>query len=237
MRTRADTIPRRIQRPGMFTSGNLPPGIYGSSLPGTLIRDAIAGTDSLDVVTIGDSNAGFSYSGFGGAGGGWTRGWLRALNALGAPTYSTNLNPVMVLSSVNTAVNILKEDNGSTITTIAGWGGNVLAPYGTSPNNVRVGSGAGGGPTDVTNSVVPNTNFMPLGLTSWNYAFLPLGSSVQTFQQPVGTYPLGGGTGASAPETLPAWCATGTAVRYRTIYATQNTSTSTSTREIGRAHV
>lgn len=220
MRTRTDSIPRRITRPGLFSGGFMPPGLYGSSLPGTFLRDAINGNDSLDIVTIGDSNAGFSYGGFGGGGGGWTRGWYRALNALGANTYSSPLMPIMVASSVSTSTQIYKDDNGSTIAGLTSWFSNVTAPYGSL---VR---GSASGPTGVTNSVVAATSFMPYGLTSWDYGFIANGNSAQTFSQLNGTYP-GGVNPAPALQT---WTQPGTAMKYRVVYATQNSVTSTSTR-------
>lgn len=220
MRTRPDSIPRRITRPGLFTAGFLPPGLYGSSLPGTLIRDAITGTDSLDFITIGDSNAGFSYNGFGGGGGGWTRGLLRSMNALGAQTYSSGLMPIMVANSVTTATQIYKDDNGSTIGSLAGWFQNVTAPNG---NLVR---GSASGPTAIKNLAIPATSFMPYGLTNWDFGHIAVSNSNQSFGQLNGTYP-----GGQAPNpALPTWTQPGTAVKYRLVYATQADQTGTSTR-------
>jgi hypothetical protein len=204
----------------MFTAGFLPPGIYGSSLAGTLIRDSITGRDSLDIVTIGDSNAGFSYGGFGGGGGGWSRGWLRALNALGAPTYSSPLMPIMVANSVSTATQIYKDDDGNTIGTIAGWFSNVTAPNG---NLVR---GSASGPTAIRDLAVPATSFMPYGLTNWDFGYINTGNNNQSFSQLNGTYP-----GGQTPNpALPSWTQHGTAVKYRLVYATQADQTSNSTR-------
>lgn len=218
MRTRWDLLPRRAKRPGMLANG-LPPGLYGSTLAASLVRDAISGADSLDVVTIGDSNAGFSLDGTGGGGGGWSRGWYRALNALGANTYASMLMPTMVAGSVNTATQLYKDDD-STIGGMTSWFSNTPAPYG---NVVR---GTASGPTALTNKVVPATSFTPYGLTNWNYSFIANGNSAQTFAQPNGTYP--GGAAPNPP--LQSWTQPGTAVKYRTIYATQSDQTSTSTR-------
>lgn len=40
------------------------PGFYGSSRAGAMLRDAVAGTDSIDVLMIGDSNAGSNEYGY-----------------------------------------------------------------------------------------------------------------------------------------------------------------------------
>jgi len=200
--------------------GNMSLGLYGSTQASLLIKDAIQGKDSLDIVTIGDSNTGFSYGGSGGCGGGYTRGWLRALNNLGAPTYATPLMPTTVTNTVTTSTQLYRDDDGSTIAPLAGYFSNVPAPTGS------VTLGSTNGPGGLTTSVVPATAFKPYGLGSWNYAFIANGSSAQTFSQLNGTYP----GGSSPSPALPTWCAPGTAVKYRVVYATQNGQTSTSTR-------
>lgn len=218
MRTRTDSIPRRITRPGLFSGGFMPPGLYGSSLPGTFLRDAINGNDSLDIVTIGDSNALFSYNGDG-SGGGWTRGWYRALNALGANTYSSPLMPIMLSGTTGSAQKFTNDD-GVTEASLTGWFSNINAPNGSL---VR---GSASGPTNVTNSVVPATSFKPHGLSNWDYGFIANGNNNQTYGQVLGTFP-GGSTPSPALQT---WTQPGTAMKYRAIYATQSSVTSTSTR-------
>lgn len=64
----------------------LAPGVQGSERAGQMLSDAIAGTDSVDIVVFGDSNAGSAASC------GYTFGWSSALSALGAPTYATPLS-------------------------------------------------------------------------------------------------------------------------------------------------
>jgi hypothetical protein len=51
-----------------------------------MISDVIAGSDSVDIVVFGDSNAGSAASC------GYTFGWSSAMAALGAPTYATPLS-------------------------------------------------------------------------------------------------------------------------------------------------
>lgn len=62
------------------------PGVYGSSRAGSFLAEAVAGTDSVDIVVFGDSNAGSAASC------GYTFGWSSAMSALGAPTYATPLS-------------------------------------------------------------------------------------------------------------------------------------------------
>jgi hypothetical protein len=62
------------------------PGVFGSTRAGTFISDAISGSDSVDIVVFGDSNAGSAASC------GYTFGWSSAMSALGAPTYATPLS-------------------------------------------------------------------------------------------------------------------------------------------------
>jgi len=61
------------------------PGVYGSSRAGRMLSDVITGTDSVDIVVFGDSNAGSD------SGCGYTVGWQKALTAFGAPIYATPL--------------------------------------------------------------------------------------------------------------------------------------------------
>jgi hypothetical protein len=188
-------------------------GVSGSSLAGTFMRDAIAGSNSVDIITIGDSNAGFSYGGFGGGGGGWTRGLLRALNTAGAQTFASPLMPIMS-STTTITTGVVLEDNGTTTSTIAGYFSNVTGPSGTLLR------GSVSGPAGLTNQVVPNTTFLPYGLTQFNYAWVAGSTTNNTFSQLNGTYP----GGASPQNTLPSWTTWGTAnLKYRVVYSTNTT--------------
>jgi hypothetical protein len=61
-------------------------GFYGSRRAGAMLRDAVAGTNSLDVIVIGDSNATFPGSG------GYNNAWHRVFNTtLRVPVYATPL--------------------------------------------------------------------------------------------------------------------------------------------------
>jgi hypothetical protein len=63
--------------------------VYGSSLPGTFIKDLSTGVNSLDVIIFGDSNTGSALAG----GYGYISGISQALNNLNAPCYGTSLAP------------------------------------------------------------------------------------------------------------------------------------------------
>jgi len=209
MRTRQEIIPRRSVR----QSSSLAVGVYGSTLASSFFRDAVNGADSLDVVTIGDSNAGYSYGGFGGGGGGWTRGILRGLNNAGAPTYGSGMAPIMH-TGVTTTTQILKEDDGTTITTYLGYAKNTEAPTG---NLLR---GGASGPAAVTAIAVPATTLLPYGLTNFDYGWVAAATTYNSFGQLNFTYPAG----AAPSPALPSWCDAGTALKYRTVYARTNTA-------------
>ena len=59
--------------------------VYGSNRAASFIRDAMAGTNSLDVVVFGDSNAGSDGLN------GYAYGWQVALSSIGIQTYATPL--------------------------------------------------------------------------------------------------------------------------------------------------
>ena len=64
------------------------PGFYGSSRAGAMLRDAVAKTDSLDVIIIGDSNAGNSAT----SNNGYTVGFHRVMQlGFRIPNYATPL--------------------------------------------------------------------------------------------------------------------------------------------------
>lgn len=65
--------------------------VYGSTRASQMLKDAIAGTDSIDVMVIGDSNAGYFASSTAASGQGYTVGVARALQSLNIPIYATPL--------------------------------------------------------------------------------------------------------------------------------------------------
>jgi len=188
-------------------------GLYGSTLASTFFKDAVNGADSLDVVTIGDSNAGYSFGGGGGGGGGWTRGMLRGLNNAGASTYGSAFAPIMHNSVTTLTTQTLTEDDAS-VTTIMGYLKQSIAATGTLLR------GGASGPAAITAIAVPATTLLPFGLTNFDYAWVAPSTTHISFSAQNATYP-----GGSAPSpALPTWCAPGTALKYRLVYARTTTS-------------
>jgi len=200
--------------PFMLSRGFMPNGFYGSPTAGRFVADAISGADSLDIITIGDSNAGYSYGGFGGAGGGWTRGLLRGLNAAGAPTYGSGMMPIMS-GGAGLTTGLAKEDDGTTVTATSGFFSNVTAPSGTLLR------GSASGPTAVKAFAVPASAFMPYGTSNFDFAYVLTTTTNQSFSQLNATYPA---SPSFATPTLPSWMQPGTALRYRVTHARIPTS-------------
>lgn len=98
-----------IFKKGSGSSATAPNGVAGSTRAGQFICDAINGTDSLDVIVMGDSNAGWVTTGASGMyfAYGYTCGLLNALGNLGARQYATSIiagaldNPTEVSIGVN----------------------------------------------------------------------------------------------------------------------------------------
>jgi hypothetical protein len=62
-------------------------GLYGSARASKFIKDVVAGTDSVDVITIGDSNIGYNNCGL-------SSGFREALGYTGALQYATGLTSI-----------------------------------------------------------------------------------------------------------------------------------------------
>jgi hypothetical protein len=69
---------------------NSGPSVYGSRTPGKFLSDLAAGTDSLDIICIGDSNNGSCIAGSWG----YVGGMSEALHNRGYPIYGTPVYPV-----------------------------------------------------------------------------------------------------------------------------------------------
>jgi len=201
--------------PFMLSRGFMPNGFYGSSTAGRFVADAISGANSLDIITIGDSNAGYSYGGFGGGGGGWTRGLLRGLNAAGAPTYGSGMMPIMTNGAAFTA-GVVKEDDGTT----------VIAPFGffSQPKSATgtLLRGGASGPAAVKAFAVAGSAFLPYGAYgTFDFAYIASTNTNQAFDQLNATYPA---SPSFQSPTLPTWMQPGTALKYRVTHARTNTS-------------
>jgi hypothetical protein len=75
-------------------------GIYGNLLASKFVQDVIDGVDSLDIVTVGDSNTGFYLGGTSANGQGYTFGLMTALSSLGATVYATPLFSASITAGV-----------------------------------------------------------------------------------------------------------------------------------------
>ena len=86
---------RAIRTRQLFDAAEGSPAIFGNTRAAEFIRDAIAGTDSLDIVTLGDSNAGSASAC------GYQFGLATACAIAGMPVYATPL----VMCSGNAGAN------------------------------------------------------------------------------------------------------------------------------------
>lgn len=65
---------------------SVPTAVYGNTTAGRFLQDAVAGTDSLDIIVLGDSNAGYPGDN------GYTVAWNRVMQfGLRVPNYATPL--------------------------------------------------------------------------------------------------------------------------------------------------
>ena len=130
-------------------------GFYGSNVAGTMIKDAVAGTDSLDVIVIGDSNATFPASG------GYNSAWHRVFNTtLRVPVYATPLfcGGMTSVSAPTAAASIQRDSAGLGI--------------GASSTAAGVAGTTGTGKMIATSQADANilalTNFLGMSVTGWN---------------------------------------------------------------------
>lgn len=130
------------------------PGFYGSSRPGQFLRDAMRGQDSLDVIVIGDSNAGFAQAGAGVHG--YTGGWNKVMQfGLHIPQYATPIcsgGPVLP-----TALNTGNSSNGREMM----WGVGISQAW--NAHNVAGGSNS---PTSCK-QMIQSTDSEIVGLRNW----------------------------------------------------------------------
>jgi hypothetical protein len=201
-------------------------GVIGSNLASIFIRDAVIGADSLDIITIGDSNAGYNNLGDAGGGGGWTRGLLRGLTNAGASIYGSHLHPT-VSATLPDGTGYTQEDNGS-ITSLSGFRSGVTSP---GTNNVLRGS-AQSGISTLINALTPvdsfaglpnqgtqDTGLMPYGKRVTDFAWVAAATTSQSFNNLFGTNPFG-----ATPSPTFSWCASNTQMRYRVTYGRTSTS-------------
>lgn len=201
MRARMQPNPglNRLDRLG--NSGSAP-SVFGSTVAKQFIKDAIAGTASLDIVIIGDSNAGRNYNGGGGGGGGHLRGTQNALLDLGATIYATSIAPVMTTAGSNEPLSLVV-DADSTTSNTSGFDflalkptGNLLSGRAAYPNSHLVpGEYLVSGFTCTTSAVLANVLTVGGSITGSLVAgmrFVSSGISVIVGTQLTGTTGLAG---------------------------------------------
>ena len=144
--------------------------VYGSAKVRGWLRDVVAGRDSLDIVTIGDSNMMY------GTRLGHSGGWVRALHSLGATMYASPLWPTLFgVGSGQTGVG-------------GGFAGQVVQfpSFAGSPPSIGSDSGgtatayslheqSGAVPDALKAFCVPDTVLRPFGLAgaNWSASYLP----------------------------------------------------------------
>jgi hypothetical protein len=199
---------------GMSSSGSvglIQNGVYGSTLASTFIRDAVSGTDSVDILTIGDSNMGYEESGY-------SAGFRYALSMHGVNQYATCLAPFADSSTGNNRA-------GGNFTEYFQfkWAGVTDYP-GTNGNGKIANLAAAVTASDTAaialSNAVGGTNFANLKPNAFQYdaMFIRLGGSAPTYVTSPGNGPalvcsagnaFAVGTGGG-----------GTALQYRVVYGT-----------------
>ena len=131
------------------------PKVYGSTTPAQMILDAANGTDSLDVIVIGDSNAMFP------ANGGYNSAWQRVFNTtLRVPIYAT---PLMAGGLTNaaapTAAHGLNRDIMGLGITVSSTAAAVAGTTGTSKMLATSQADA---------NILALTTYLGMSVTGWN---------------------------------------------------------------------
>ena len=187
-------------------------GIYGSSLASAFIKDAIAGTDSLDVLTIGDSNMGYEDSGY-------SAGLRYALSMHGVHQYATGLAPFADATSTG---NNRVGGNFTEYVQFKWCGSNAVA--GTNGTGVIANLASAVTASDAAaialSTAVGATSFVNLKPNAFEYdaMFIRLGASAPTY---VTSGANGPALVCSAGNSFAVGTgAGGTALRYRVVYGT-----------------
>jgi hypothetical protein len=185
-------------------------GLYGSRRANVFIKDCVAGTDSVDILTVGDSNIGYNYCGV-------STGFREALAFRGAAQYATCLTQL--------AENIASNGSnaaGGTLTNMTQflWRGNTLAA--SSAGNCTFSSLNARVATSDSNAIALSTavgtfgNFKPNAF-EFDAAFVNVGSPTNTYTSgangvrivPAATTPFAAGDGSG---NVP--------LQYRVVYGT-----------------
>ena len=127
---------------------SVPAAVYGNTTAGRFLQDAVAGLDSLDIIVIGDSNAGFP------ADNGYTVAWNRVMQfGLRVPVYAT---PLMSGGPVNPSQLTTANSRGDGL-----WSLGVSQSWNANTN-------AGGSNTGTTfKQMIQSTDSEIVGLRNW----------------------------------------------------------------------
>jgi predicted RecA/RadA family phage recombinase len=186
------------------TTMQIPAGIYGSSRAARFVADAKSASDSLDVVVIGDSNAGNPGNG------GHTVGLSTALATLGVPTYATPMCFGANASGSNT-----RESGMWTPHVRHRWCGNgtPTAQSGTVTCLTTAAAASNADATGLQSALEYNTSLLPkVCAFEWNAAFVASGVSYSSFANTnsvelAASSPLACGSGGA-----------GVSLQYRVVY-------------------
>lgn len=185
-------------------------GLYGSTRAGTFIKDVVAGTDSVDVITIGDSNTGYNNCGI-------STGFREALGYRGALQYATCLTPFADRDSGSNS------RSGGTFTnnTSFAWVGNSFTGGGggnSTISSLTAKSSAGDPNASALQAVIgTSTNGLRPNGFAYDAAFVNFGSPINLYTSfangprivPAATTSFAAGDGSG-----------GVPLQYRVVYAT-----------------
>lgn len=183
--------------------------VYGGKRAGQFLQDLVAGRDSLDIVTIGDSNMGNGTYGY-------TNGFNRVLNyAFGVPFYATPLFPGSLISGGNVRSGNYWQDN----VTYVWCGDNQAGATGTVRTLVQAAAAADADAQSLQTALGYNASNLPFyNGFQWYGAFVADQGTSTTYYHSSGynncielatTHPLNYGSGTG-----------GVALSYRMVHGT-----------------
>ena len=135
-------------------------GLYGSTAANKFLQDAKNGSNSVDIVILGDSNAGYNNTG-------WLYAWEKGMVDAGALPYATSLNPSMHTAATNI---------------YAGSGIGVTYATDQAANPAWLGLGTSSGAADVVVSTFWNNvgNEFRTWSSGLNWAYVATGTGQET---------------------------------------------------------
>lgn len=211
------TSPRIVVVPNQVRTS----GVFGSTRIMRWLADVVAGRDSLDIVTIGDSNAAYSTSLSG-----WTGSWSRAFHSLGAQMYASPLFPALCgVGGSQTGTNHIA---GMIVQypTFAGSPPSIGSDSGGTATAYALASQSGAVPDSLKPLCIPDTTLRPFALAGWNAVYLPASANAyRNFTQYIGhsgSANAGGTVSSGAEKTF---IQNGGTYRHRAWYASLTPNT------------